>query len=103
MELIKTYFKEYSASFTDSLHAAEFSDDEIKKFLAEAESSMAKSSQRDSIFKMMKGLLSAHPYQLSNIIDVDGIAEKSDMTSEQATLALRTITPTLIRAFTVKQ
>jgi lipase chaperone LimK len=99
MNFIKECFEEHDGALVDQLKGAGFSDYRAKQFLPEAATGILDSSQDTSVEQMTEQMVSGAPSQFLNSVNVEVIAEKLGMNSDQVTKGLAAITPVLAREF----
>jgi hypothetical protein len=99
MDFIKECFKEHDGALIDQLKGAGFSGYRAKQFLPEAATGILDTSQDTSIEQMTEQMVSGAPSQFLNSVNVEVIAEKLGMNSDQVTKGLAAITPVLAREF----
>ena len=99
MKRIKKCFEEHNNAFTESLINANFSSDEVMKFLPEAVSGILESSNKTSIYQTINVLLSNHPRLLLKNMNISMIARKSEMSQFQVATGLQAIAPILLQTY----
>lgn len=99
MDFIKECFKEHDGALIDQLKGAGFSGYRARQFLPEAATGILDSSQDTSVEQMTEQMVSGAPSQFLNSVNVEVIAEKLGMNSDQVTKGLAAITPVLAREF----
>lgn len=99
MDFIKECFNEHDGALIDQLKGAGFSGYRARQFLPEAATGILDTSQDTSVEQMTKQMVSGAPSQFLNSVNIEVIAEKLGMNSEQVTKGLAAITPVLAREF----
>ena len=103
MELVSKCFVEHADALTQTLMRADFSIDQVGKFLPEAACGIFIATQKNSVFQTIASLLAESPSHLFSKIDVDAIAHNAGMNSIKVAAGLHAIAPVLLRAFAQSQ
>lgn len=99
MSFIKACFTEYDIAMSELMEDAGFSADQTRKFLPAAASGIANAFHNKDIEMIISAFGSKDPSLLLNEIDINTIAAKVDMNSDQVTLGLNAIAPLILQAF----
>jgi hypothetical protein len=99
MNFLKSFFTEYDIALSELMDDAGFSAEQTKRFLPVAASGIADAFHNKEIEHIISAFGSRDPSLLLNEIDIDAIADKADMNSEQVTAALNAIAPLITHAF----
>lgn len=99
MDVIKECFRENAGTFTEKLKAAGFSVDQARQFLPEIESSILDSVENSGVAKMITCLVSEEPSRMFSTSDINLMAIKLGMNSDQVMSGLEAIMPVMTRAF----
>lgn len=99
MNFIKACFTEYNTALCELMENAGFSVKQTRTFLPVAASGIADAFRNKDIEHIISAFGSRDPSSLLNEIDIDAIANKVDMNSEQVTKALHAIAPLISHAF----
>ncbi len=99
MNFIKACFTEYETDLSELVKDAGFTTEQARKFLPVAASAIADAFHNKEIEHIISAFGSRDPALLLNEIDIEAIADKVDMNSEQVTTALKAIAPLISHAF----
>jgi len=100
MNFITTCFTEYDSALSELLKGAGFSADQARMFLPNAASGIIDSFQSKDIEEIISAFGSKEPTQLIGTININAIAKKVNMDSDQVTSGFEAIAPVLSQAFT---
>jgi len=100
MELIKECFNEYETDFYRCLQSANFSDDEARRFLAEAVIGIARSVQVIGVFQTIHCMSSKRRHVISSKINTQCIADNVGCSHDRVISGLQAIAPLLLIAYT---
>ncbi len=102
MDFIKIYFDEYSSAFTRKLGDAGITGDLATQFLSETASAIMYTIKNTNLEKTIEILLSDNPSQLIKTINVHAMSKKLDISSEQVSSGLESISPVVSLVFLLK-
>ncbi|HHJ36451.1 MAG TPA: hypothetical protein ENJ87_11855 [Gammaproteobacteria bacterium] len=99
MNFIQVCFEERVCDYTECLDDIGFSRDQTFRFLPEAATGVLDVTQNTSIFQAITCLLDNRSSQLLRMLDVDLIADRSGVSSEQVIAGFNAISPLLLEDF----
>ncbi len=98
MDPIRHCFEHHRHSLTKCLINADFSQDQVTRFLPGAATGLLESSRNTSLFQTLASLFSCSRYTLLRKIDIGSIARNTGMNPDQVTAGLHAIAPVLLHA-----
>lgn len=99
MNLITQCFEESYTEITQKLYNANYTIEEINKFLPAALAGITISSAKTSIYQTFAGLASNKPTETLKVIDIFSISRETGINVINVAIGLRSIAPILVKAF----
>jgi hypothetical protein len=99
MNFITACFEEYDSALSELLLGAGFSADEALRFLPEASSGILDAFKHKDIEQIISAFGAKDPSQILNAVNMNTIAMKVDMSTEQVKAGLEKIAPVITQAF----
>ena len=99
MNFITACFDEYDSALSELLAASGFTAEQTSRFLPAASSLILNTFKHKDIEQIISSFGSREPSEFISALNVDTLASRVDMTTEQVTTGLEAIAPVISQAF----